>query len=62
LEKQKQLKAKTMVERKRINCKIIETGAEIVSQFKGIFVSFLLKMCTISVILWTIGGVNREKL
>ncbi len=31
LEKRKQLKAKTMLERKRINCKIIETGAEIVS-------------------------------
>jgi len=31
LEKRKQLKAKTMFERKRINCKIIETGAEIVS-------------------------------
>ena len=29
--KRKQLKAKTMLERKRINCKIIETGAEIVS-------------------------------
>jgi len=25
------LKAKTILERKRINCKIIETGAEIVS-------------------------------
>jgi len=31
LERQKQLKAKTMLERKRINCKIIETGVEIVS-------------------------------
>ncbi len=31
LEKRKQLKAKTILERKRINCKIIETGAEIVS-------------------------------
>ncbi len=31
LERRKQLKAKTMLERKRINCKIIETGAEIVS-------------------------------
>jgi hypothetical protein len=31
LEKRKQLKAKTIIERKRINCKIIETGAEIVS-------------------------------
>jgi len=49
-----------MLERKRINCKITETGVEIVSQFKGIFVSFLLKMYTISVVLWTIGGINRE--
>ena len=31
LEKRKQLKAKTILERKRINRKIIETGAEIVS-------------------------------
>jgi hypothetical protein len=31
LEKRKQLKAKTILERKRINCKIIETGVEIVS-------------------------------
>ena len=31
LKKRKQLKTKTMLERKRINCKIIETGAEIVS-------------------------------
>jgi hypothetical protein len=31
LDKRKQLKAKTILERKRINCKIIETGAEIVS-------------------------------
>jgi len=31
LEKRKQLKARTILERKRINCKIIETGAEIVS-------------------------------
>ncbi len=31
LERRKQLKAKTVLERKRINCKIIETGAEIVS-------------------------------
>ena len=31
LEKRKQLKAKTILERKRINCKIIETGAEIAS-------------------------------
>jgi len=31
LEKQKQLKPKTILERKRINCKIIETGVEIVS-------------------------------
>jgi hypothetical protein len=31
LKRRKQLKAKTMIERKRINCKIIETGAEIVS-------------------------------
>ncbi len=31
VEKRKQLKAKTILERKRINCKIIETGAEIVS-------------------------------
>ena len=30
-ERRKKLKAKTMLERKRINCKIIETGAEIVS-------------------------------
>jgi hypothetical protein len=29
--KRKQLKAKTILERKRINCKIIETEAEIVS-------------------------------
>ena len=29
LERRKQLKVKTMLERKRINCKIIETGAEI---------------------------------
>jgi len=27
----KQLKAKTMLERKKINCKIIETGVEIAS-------------------------------
>jgi len=31
VEKRKQLKAKTILERKRINCNIIETGAEIVS-------------------------------
>ncbi len=31
VEKRKQLKAKTILERKRINCKIIETGVEIVS-------------------------------
>jgi len=31
LQKRKQLKAKTILERKRINCKIIETGVEIVS-------------------------------
>jgi len=31
LETRKQLKAKTILERKRIKCKIIETGAEIVS-------------------------------
>ncbi len=31
VEKRKQLKAKTILERKRINCKIIGTGAEIVS-------------------------------
>jgi hypothetical protein len=31
VERRKQLKAKTMLERKRINSKIIETGAEIVS-------------------------------
>jgi transposase len=31
LEKRKQLKAKTILERKRISCKIIGTGAEIVS-------------------------------
>jgi hypothetical protein len=31
LQKGKQLKAKTILEMKRINCKIIETGAEIVS-------------------------------
>ncbi len=31
VKRRKQLKAKTMLERKRINCKIIETGAEIVS-------------------------------
>ena len=31
LKKRKQLKAKTILERKRINSKIIETGAEIVS-------------------------------
>ena len=31
VEKRKQLKAKTTLERKSINCKIIETGAEIVS-------------------------------
>jgi len=30
-EKQKQLKTKTILERKRINCKIVETEAEIVS-------------------------------
>ena len=30
-ERRKRLKAKTVLERKRINCKIIETGAEIVS-------------------------------
>ena len=30
VERRKQLKAKTILERKRINCKIIETGAEIV--------------------------------
>ena len=29
LEKRKQLKTKTMLERRRINCKIIETGVEI---------------------------------
>ena len=29
LERRKQLKLKTMLERKRINCKVIETGAEI---------------------------------
>ena len=31
LKKRKQLKVKTMLERKRINCKMIETGVEIVS-------------------------------
>ena len=31
LERRKKLKAKTMLERKKINCKIIETGVEIVS-------------------------------
>ena len=31
VKERKQLKAKTILERKRINCKIIETGAEIVS-------------------------------
>ena len=31
LERRKKLKTKTMLERKRINCKIIEIGAEIVS-------------------------------
>jgi hypothetical protein len=31
LERKKQLKAKTILERKIINCKIIETGADIVS-------------------------------
>ena len=31
VEKRKQLKAKTILVRKRINSKIIETGAEIVS-------------------------------
>jgi hypothetical protein len=31
LEKRKQLKPKTILERKRINCKIIGTGVEIVS-------------------------------
>ena len=31
LEKRKQLKAKTILERKRINCKIIKAGAEIFS-------------------------------
>jgi hypothetical protein len=31
LEKRKQLKAKTALERKRINCKIIGTGVETVS-------------------------------
>ena len=31
VEKRKQLKTKTILERKRINCKIIETGAKIVS-------------------------------
>jgi len=30
LEKRKQLKAKIILERKRINCKTIETGTEIV--------------------------------
>jgi hypothetical protein len=42
-EKRKQLKAKTILERKRINCKIMETGVEIVSEFKGKFDLFLLK-------------------
>ncbi len=31
VEKRKQLKTKTILERKKFNCKIIETGAEIVS-------------------------------
>jgi hypothetical protein len=31
LQKRKQLKAKTILERKRINCKIIETGVVLVS-------------------------------
>jgi putative transposase len=31
MNKRKQLKAKTILESKRINCKTIETGAEIVS-------------------------------
>jgi len=31
VKKRKQVKGKTILERKRINCKIIETGAEIVS-------------------------------
>jgi len=30
-ERRKQLKAKTILERKRINCKIIEAGVEIIS-------------------------------
>lgn len=34
VERRKQLKVKTMLERKRVNCKIIEAGAEMVKKQK----------------------------
>jgi hypothetical protein len=37
------LRKKTILERKEYNGKVSITGAEIVSQFRGKFVSFLLK-------------------
>ena len=43
VEKQKQLKVKSILEKKKINCKIIEIEAEIVSESKANLVSFLLK-------------------
>ena len=67
LEKRKKLKAETILERKRINCKIIETGAEIVSQSEGIFVSLLLNTYSKNIIFlskkrtWkSPGGCNQK--